>query len=154
MPISGQIAALGINRCEGGREAASKGAPGPICLGGAMKLKKPAYREGIDFDAAYLTPTEADELLQLMKSQPFADNRVSYGPQVPRPPGRAMLGRTATLGQRTSSPSAHSSGPAAALVRKIRLAVQLRAVQQARRYLRGQAALRPLPGGCDGSGRC
>ena len=47
-----------------------------------MKLKKPAYREGIDFDAAYLTPTDADELLELMKSQPFADNRVSYGPQV------------------------------------------------------------------------
>jgi hypothetical protein len=47
-----------------------------------VKLKKPDYREGIDFDAAFLTPTEADELLELMKSQPFADNRVSYGPQV------------------------------------------------------------------------
>jgi hypothetical protein len=47
-----------------------------------MKLKKPAYREGIDFEAAYMTGSEADELLELMKSQPFADNRVSYGPQV------------------------------------------------------------------------
>jgi hypothetical protein len=47
-----------------------------------VKSKKPEYREGIDFDAAYLSPTEADELLELMKSQPFANNRISYGPQV------------------------------------------------------------------------
>jgi hypothetical protein len=53
-----------------------------LVLKGSMKLKKPAYREGIDFDAAYLTPTDADKLLELMKSEPFADNRVSYGPQV------------------------------------------------------------------------
>jgi len=33
-----------------------------------MKLKKPAYREGIDFDAAYLTATEADELLELSRA--------------------------------------------------------------------------------------
>ena len=35
-----------------------------------MKLKKPAYRKGIDFDAAYLTPTEADELLELSRAAP------------------------------------------------------------------------------------
>lgn len=46
------------------------------------KLKKPVYQEGIDFDPAFLPPTEADELLELMKGQPFADNRISYGPQV------------------------------------------------------------------------
>lgn len=46
------------------------------------KLKKPLYEEGIDFDPAFLTTTEADELFELMKSQPFADNRVSFGPQV------------------------------------------------------------------------
>jgi alkylated DNA repair dioxygenase AlkB len=46
------------------------------------KLKKPVYKEGVDFDPAFLTTTQADELFELMKSQPFADNRVSYGPQV------------------------------------------------------------------------
>jgi hypothetical protein len=46
------------------------------------KLKKPVYKEGIDFDPAFLTTTQADELFELMKSQPFADNRASYGPQV------------------------------------------------------------------------
>lgn len=46
------------------------------------KLKKPVYLEGVDFDPAFLAPAEADDLLALMKSQPFADNRVSYGPQV------------------------------------------------------------------------
>jgi hypothetical protein len=76
-----------------------------------MKLRKPAYQEGIDCDAAFLAPTEADELLELMKSQPFADNRVSYGPQVFLPREGAMLGRTATLGQRTSVPSPPRSGP-------------------------------------------
>jgi hypothetical protein len=46
------------------------------------KLKKPVYLEGVDFAPAFLATAEADELLALMKSQPFADNRVSYGPQV------------------------------------------------------------------------
>lgn len=46
------------------------------------KLKKPVYKEGIDFDPAFLTTTQADELFELMKSQPFANNRASYGPQV------------------------------------------------------------------------
>jgi hypothetical protein len=57
-----------------------KTAPGPAVA--RTKIKKPAYQEGIDVDAAYLIPTEADELLELMQSQPFADNRLSYGPQV------------------------------------------------------------------------
>ena len=46
------------------------------------KLKTPMYKEGIDFDPAFLTPPQANELFELMKSQPFADNRVSCGPQV------------------------------------------------------------------------
>jgi hypothetical protein len=46
------------------------------------KLKKPVYLEGVDFDPTFLAPAETDELFALMRSQPFADNRVSYGPQV------------------------------------------------------------------------
>lgn len=46
------------------------------------KLQKPVYKQGIDFDPEFLTTTQADELFELMKSQPFADNRASYGPQV------------------------------------------------------------------------
>ena len=46
------------------------------------KRKKPVYREGVDYVPEFLSPAEADELLELMKSQPFADCRVSYGPQV------------------------------------------------------------------------
>jgi len=46
-----------------------KVALGPnFAFGETMKLKKPAYREGIDFDAAYLTATEADELLELSRA--------------------------------------------------------------------------------------
>ena len=46
------------------------------------RRKKPVYREGVDYVPEFLSPAEADELLELMKSQPFADCRVSYGPQV------------------------------------------------------------------------
>jgi alkylated DNA repair dioxygenase AlkB/uncharacterized Zn-finger protein len=53
------------------------------------KLKKPVYREGVDYAPAFLSPAEADELLELMKSQPFADCRVSYGPQVFPPPRKS-----------------------------------------------------------------
>jgi hypothetical protein len=53
------------------------------------KLKKPVYREGVDFDPSFLAPAEADELFALMRSQPFADNRVSYGPQVFPSPKRS-----------------------------------------------------------------
>jgi len=53
------------------------------------KLKKPVYLEGVDFDPAFLAPAEADDLFALMKSQPFADNRVSYGPQVFPSPRRS-----------------------------------------------------------------
>jgi hypothetical protein len=72
-----------------------------------MKLKKPVYLEGIDYADAYLTSGEADELLETMKSQPFADTARKCTP----PLIRATLGRTATLGQRISSPSPHSSSP-------------------------------------------
>jgi len=69
------------------REAAEEGDPAPegAAAGPAKartKMKKPVYREGVDFDPAFLAPAEADEILALIKSQPFADNRVSYGPQV------------------------------------------------------------------------
>jgi hypothetical protein len=57
------------------------------------KLKKPVYREGVDFDPAFLAPAEADELFALMRSQPFADNRVSYGPQVFPAPRRSNAWR-------------------------------------------------------------
>lgn len=46
------------------------------------KRKGPVYLEGVDYVPEFLSPAEADELLELMKSQPFADCRVSYGPQV------------------------------------------------------------------------
>jgi hypothetical protein len=53
------------------------------------KLRRPVYREGVDYVSVYLSPTEADELLELMKSQPFANCRVSYGPQVFPPPRKS-----------------------------------------------------------------
>jgi hypothetical protein len=83
------------------RETAATGAPGPICFGGTVKLKKPLYQEGTDFDPACLSPAEADELSELMKSQAFADNRVSYGPQVfpaPRKSNGRGLGPYPQLG--------------------------------------------------------
>jgi hypothetical protein len=120
-----------------------------------MKLKKPAYREGIDFDAAYMTPTDADELLELMKSQPFADNRISYGPQVlPAPPEEQCLEGPLRLGNERPARARSRPVVAASPVGKMRRAVQLRSVQLARRDLRGQGALRSLPGGCNASGRC
>jgi len=57
------------------------------------KPKRPVYREGVDFDPAFLAPAEADELFALMRSQPFADNRVSYGPQVFPAPRRSNAWR-------------------------------------------------------------
>jgi hypothetical protein len=53
-----------------------------LSLEGTMKLKKPLYQEGVDFDAACIAPTEADELFELMTAEPFVNNRISYGPQV------------------------------------------------------------------------
>jgi hypothetical protein len=49
-PFREQIGALVLMRVKVQREMAATGAPGPICFGGTVKLKKPAYQEGIDFD--------------------------------------------------------------------------------------------------------
>jgi hypothetical protein len=80
-----------------------------------VKSKKPAYLEGIDFDPAYLTPTEADELFELMKSQPFADNRVSYGPQVFPATRKSNAWKDRYAWATNPSPSPHSSAPTSTL---------------------------------------